>query len=117
MSAAPDATPLRVATLLNDRFADGQDVSWIWDVDYELAADTVKQCWTAGDRAEDMALRLKYAGWPAADAVARTPVSLLDSVLAGTAPGDAIFVIPTYTAMLDLRAELGRRGAAARFWE
>jgi UDP-N-acetylmuramyl tripeptide synthase len=117
VSGAPDAAPLRVAALLNDRFADGQDVSWIWDVDYELATGLVKQCWTAGDRAEDMALRLKYAGWPPADAVARTPASLLDSILAGTAPGDAVFVIPTYTAMLELRAELGRRGAAAKFWE
>ncbi|MCC7364746.1 MAG: DUF1727 domain-containing protein [Dehalococcoidia bacterium] len=108
---------LKVAVLLNDRFADGQDVSWTWDVDYELAAGEVGSCWVGGDRAEDMALRLKYAGWPAPGAVVHEPAALLDAIVAGTAPGDEVFVVPTYTAMLDLRAELVRRGAVGRFWE
>ncbi len=108
---------LRVAALLNDRFADGRDVSWIWDVDYELLTGNVAAAWAGGDRAEDMALRLKYAGWPAARAVAHDPGALLDAILAGTAPGDDVFMAPTYTAMLDLRAELRRRGAVGAFWE
>jgi UDP-N-acetylmuramyl tripeptide synthase len=103
--------------LLNDRFADGQDVSWIWDVDHELAREAVRACWVGGDRAEDMALRLKYAGWPKPGAVEHDPARLLDAVVAGTKPGDQVFVIPTYTAMLDLRAELQRRGAVGQFWE
>jgi len=102
---------LAVAGLLNDRFADGQDVSWIWDVDYELLAGRVVRCWAGGDRAEDLALRFDYAGWPAPLAVERAPGALLDAILAGTAPGERVFVIPTYTAMLDLRAELLRRKA------
>ena len=109
-------TALRVAVLLNDRFADGQDVSWIWDVDYELLAGAVTTCWAGGDRAEDVALRLKYAGWPAPRAVAHDPGALLHAILAATAPGDDVSVIPTYTAMLDLRAELTRRGATTSFW-
>ena len=108
---------VQVAILLNDRFADGQDVSWIWDVDYELLATTVAACWAGGDRAEDMALRLKYAGWPPPAGVEGQPSDLLDRVHEETARGDLVFVIPTYTAMLDLRAELAERGAVSRFWD
>ncbi|MCK9517922.1 MAG: MurT ligase domain-containing protein [Dehalococcoidia bacterium] len=113
----PEVGKLKVAVLLNDRFADGQDVSWTWDVDYELLRGSVHTCWAGGDRAEDMALRLKYAGWPAPGAVVQNPSTLLDGILAETEPGDQVFVIPTYTAMLDLRAELQRRGAVGQFWE
>ncbi len=104
---------LKVALLLNDRFADGQDVSWIWDVDHELLAGSVELCWAGGDRAEDLAVRLKYAGWTAPGLVTHSPAALLDAVLAETVAGDDVFVIPTYTAMLDLRQELLERGAVA----
>ena len=104
---------LKVALLLNDRFADGQDVSWIWDVDHELLAGLIATTWAGGDRAEDLALRTKYAGWPKPSAVEHHPAALLDAILAGTGPGDEVFVIPTYTAMRDLREELHRRGAVA----
>ncbi|MCL4240772.1 MAG: DUF1727 domain-containing protein [Dehalococcoidia bacterium] len=113
MAAKDGGASLNVALLLNDRFADGQDVSWIWDVDHELVAGQVARCWLGGDRAEDLAVRVKYAGWPAPGAVAHEPGKLLDAILAGTAPGDQVFVVPTYTAMLDLRAELARRGAVS----
>ena len=78
-----DAPSFASPLLLNDRFADGQDVSWIWDVDYEPLAGRVATCWAGGDRAEDMALRLKYAGWPAPQAVEHDPSALLDRILAG----------------------------------
>jgi UDP-N-acetylmuramyl tripeptide synthase len=107
---------LPVAVLLNDRFADGRDVSWTWDVDFELLAGRVSDCWAGGDRAEDMALRLKYAGWPPPGVVAHAPAAILDATVAGTVAGDDVFVIATYTAMLDLRAELQRRGTASAFW-
>ncbi|MEX1103115.1 MAG: MurT ligase domain-containing protein, partial [Dehalococcoidia bacterium] len=114
---APPAGSLKVAVLLNDRFADGQDVSWIWDVDYELLADEVTACWAGGDRCEDVALRLKYAGWPEPMGVEREPGGLLQRLLSGTERGEDVFVVPTYTAMLDLRAALARRGAVSPFWE
>ena len=110
-------TPLRVAVLLNDRFADSRDVSWIWDVNFEVLAARVGTCWAGGERAEDMALRLKYAGWPGATKVVRTPAALLDSLVSDCDEGTDVFVLPTYTAMLDLRAELVRRGAAQPYWE
>ena len=54
--------PAEVAFVLNDRFADGRDVSWIWDVDFERLVGRVERCWAGGIRAEDAALRLRYAG-------------------------------------------------------
>jgi UDP-N-acetylmuramyl tripeptide synthase len=105
--------PLKLALLLNDRFADGQDVSWIWDVDHEHLAGSVGAWWAGGDRAEDLAVRLKYARWPEPGVVTHSAAALLEAILAGTAPGEDVFVIPTYTAMLDLREELARRGAVA----
>ena len=65
-SVGGGVSALRVAVLLNDRFADSRDVSWIWDVNFEGLSSRVGACWSGGDRAEEMALRLKYAGWPAA---------------------------------------------------
>ncbi len=115
--AAIDRPALNVAVLLNDRFADGQDVSWIWDVDFEPLAPRIANAWVAGDRVEDIALRLRYAGWPAPNATVRRPGELLDAILASTTPGEDIFVLPTYTSMVDLRAELVRRHAAPRFWQ
>ncbi len=113
----PTGAALKVGVLLNDRFADGQDVSWTWDVDYESLATKVSYCWAGGDRAEDMALRLKYARWPVPSATIGEPATFVDAVLSATSPGDDVFLVPTYTAMLDLRTELERRGAAARFWQ
>ncbi len=99
-----------VAFVLNDRFADGRDVSWIWDVEFERLAGRVARCWVAGERAEDAALRLRYAGWPAPAAVMRAPAAFLDALAEESHPGAAT-VLVTYTALLDLRAELARRGA------
>jgi UDP-N-acetylmuramyl tripeptide synthase len=107
---------LKVAVLLNDRFADGQDVSWTWDVDFELLAEDVGTCWSGGERFADMALRLKYAGWPQPAGAAAAPAAVLDAILASTGQGERVFVIHTYTAMLDFRAELQRRGALGAFW-
>lgn len=98
---------VNAAMLLSDRFADGQDVSWIWDVDYELLAKTVATCWCGGTRAEDIALRLKYAGWPVPTVVTRDVSALLRDIVANATAGRDIFVIATYTAMLDLRQALG----------
>ena len=117
LRAVDGGAGLHVAALLNDRFADGRDVSWTWDVDFELLAGRIASCYAGGDRAEDMALRLKYAGWPTPRNVAHGPARLLDAIVRGTPVGADVFVIPTYTAMLGLRAELAKRGVAGQFWK
>jgi UDP-N-acetylmuramyl tripeptide synthase len=100
---------------LNDRIADGRDVSWVWDADFELLAGGVRRVICAGTRAPEMALRLKYAGWSerSIEVVPEIEASL-DRALAD-APG-RIFALPTYTALLELRKLLAARGLAEEFW-
>jgi UDP-N-acetylmuramyl tripeptide synthase len=100
---------------LNDLIADGRDVSWIWDADFELLAGSVRRVTCAGTRAPEMALRLKYAGWPQ-DAIAVEPAieDSLDRAVA-EAPGQ-LFALPTYTALLELHRLLSGRGLTEEFW-
>jgi lipid II isoglutaminyl synthase (glutamine-hydrolysing) len=101
---------------LNDRIADGRDVSWVWDADFELLATSVRRVTCAGTRAPEMALRLKYAGWPddRIEVEAQIEPSLDRAVAA--AP-ERLFALPTYTALLELRKLLSSRGLAKEFWE
>jgi len=100
---------------LNDRIADGRDVSWIWDADFELLAGGVRRVICAGARAPEMALRLKYAGWPQ-EAIEVVPGigASLDAAVAGSQ--GRVFALPTYTALLELRKLLADRGLAKEFW-
>ena len=102
---------------INDLTADGRDISWLWDVDFEMLAGRVRRVIVSGLRAEDMALRLKYAGVdPAALELRRDLGAAFD---AGTAAanGSPLYILPTYTAMLQLRAVLQRRGVVRGFWD
>jgi UDP-N-acetylmuramyl tripeptide synthase len=100
---------------LNDRIADGRDISWVWDADFELLTGAVRRVTCAGTRAPEMALRLKYAGWPV-DSIEVIPAiePALDSAIAA-APG-TLFALPTYTALLELHKLLSSRGLAEEFW-
>ncbi|HET7588694.1 MAG TPA: Mur ligase family protein [Solirubrobacterales bacterium] len=102
---------------LNDRIADGRDVSWIWDADFELLAGGVRRVVCCGTRAPEMALRLKYAGWPQ-EAIEVVPgiEASLDAAVAATGAGSSLFALPTYTALLELRKLLADRGLAQEFW-
>jgi UDP-N-acetylmuramyl tripeptide synthase len=101
---------------LNDRIADGRDVSWIWDADFEVLAGRVRRATCAGTRAEEMALRLKYAGIDAELVVERDLERSLDGAVASAA-GERLYALPTYTALLELRDLLSRRGLARRWSE
>jgi len=99
---------------LNDGIADGRDISWIWDADFELLADRAGHVTCSGTRAEEMALRLKYAGFEGPIAVERELGPSLDSAVA-SANGGRLFALPTYTALLELRDLLADRGLAGRW--
>jgi lipid II isoglutaminyl synthase (glutamine-hydrolysing) len=101
---------------LNDGIADGRDISWIWDADFEVLAGRVRRATCSGTRAEEMALRLKYAGIDSELAVDRDLGRSLDGALAAAA-GERVFALPTYTALLELRDLLARRGLAKRWSE
>ncbi len=112
-----DASPgLDLWIALNDRTADGHDVSWIWDADFELLAGRVGRIVCAGTRAPEMALRLKYAGVP--DSAMTIEASIDRSLDAALAVANGrLFALPTYTALLELRDLLARRGLATSYWE
>jgi lipid II isoglutaminyl synthase (glutamine-hydrolysing) len=102
---------------LNDRIADGQDVSWIWDVDFEQLVPAVEHVVVSGDRAADLRLRLKYAEVPA------DRIEVVDSwrealhrAARATPAGQTLFILPTYTAMLELRKVLAREGGLQPYW-
>jgi len=115
LEAGRRGTSLNVWLALNDGIADGRDVSWIWDADFELLSDSVDRITCAGTRAAEIALRLKYAGWPAGriDVIADIDESL-DQAL--STAGERLFALPTYTALIELRTLLARRGLVGEFW-
>jgi UDP-N-acetylmuramyl tripeptide synthase len=108
--------PLHLLLALNDRAADGEDVSWIWDAEVERAGGIAARVTVGGTRAYDLALRLKYAGISPAR-VEPDPAAALEAALVATPPGETLYVVPTYTAMLAVRAELERRGHTPHYWE
>ena len=101
---------------LNDKIADGRDVSWIWDADFEVLAGRVRRITCSGTRAEEMALRLKYAGIDAELDVQRDLGDSLDAAVRNAA-NERVYALPTYTALLDLRDLLADRGLAKRWSE
>ncbi len=110
--------PLYPFIVINDRYADGTDVSWLWDADFEPLVPHIARVVTSGTRAHDMAVRLKYAG-VAADRLHTEPdlARALDTALQGLPAGAGLAVLPTYTAMLELRRVFAQRGWVRQFWE
>ncbi len=154
-----------ILLVLNDNIADGQDISWIWDVDFERIKGHTRTLIVAGTRALDLALRLKYAGinekdmtiippaplraqknsisvgirlrgrnkqkQKATDADAQSAQALqlsespqlyelknaLDSALTQTPAGETLFIVPTYTGLLEIQHELEQRGLTPHYWE
>ncbi len=103
---------------LNDRIADGRDVSWIWDVDFEPVLERADRIVVSGERAAELALRFTYAGFPR-ERLELVPDlgAALDRGLELTPVGGELAVLPTYTAMLELRAIATARGLTRPYWE
>jgi UDP-N-acetylmuramyl tripeptide synthase len=99
-----------VLAVLNDKVADGRDVSWIWDADFEVLAPRLRRATCSGTRAAEMALRLKYAGVPVERIAVEPDLGRALDRATAAAPG-RLFALPTYTAMLALRETLVARGA------
>ncbi len=153
--------------VLNDNIADGRDISWIWDVDFERIQGRLASLTVGGSRAFDLALRLKYAGVDPEEMtiVPSTPLrslkraastrsqraprrggrgrsvpattlaeqvrataggeqpqrhglaAALDTAIAQTPAGDTLFIVPTYTGLLEIHREFERRGLTPHYWE
>lgn len=113
------ATPPRLALVaLNDAVADGRDVSWIWDVDYEPLLAGLERVVASGGRAAELGLRFRYGGLDdAAIEVIPDLEQALDRALALTPAGGELVILPTYTAMLALRRVIAGRGHVRNFWD
>ena len=112
-----DEEECKIAFLLNDRYADGTDISWIWDVAFERLTDmdALREVYLSGTRAEDMALRFLYAGFPQEKLhVQKDYGKLMEEATAHKLP---VFVMPTYTAMLALRSTISKTYGYKQFWE
>ena len=114
LAAVPEAAAV---FCLNDGTADGTDVSWIWDAGFErlFSGGQRREIIVSGTRADDMRLRLKYAG--ADDGDVRTVRGTAELAGAIAALRGQVCVMPTYTAMLPLRAELASRVGRKEFWK
>src|SRR5262249_46818752 len=110
--------PRTLLVALNDEIADGRDISWIWDVDFEPLLGSLDRLVATGERAAELALRFKYAGLPAgAIEVEPSLEEALDRGLELTPAGGELVALPTYTAMLALRDLVAQRGFVRPYWE
>jgi lipid II isoglutaminyl synthase (glutamine-hydrolysing) len=110
--------PSLAVVALNDDIADGRDVSWIWDVDFEPLVAGLERLVATGARAQELALRFKYGGLdPGRIEVVPSLERALDRGLELTPSGGELVVLPTYTAMLALRRIVTGRGLARHYWE
>jgi UDP-N-acetylmuramyl tripeptide synthase len=112
-----------VLIAINDNDADGRDVSWLWDVDFEMLANARAKgaaedasFTISGIRAEDMAVRLKYAELSVGPVIPDRKAAIR-AALEATPPGETLYVLPTYTAMLEIRKTLSELGYTHVFWE
>ncbi len=156
-----EEAPRHVLLVLNDNIADGRDISWIWDVDFERMVNQTATLVLGGTRALDLALRLKYAGVAPEEMmiVPTTPlralrredatrnrnsrarknsqagtqiiepklevgtdrrygmVEAINRAVQQTPAGETLFVIPTYTGLLEIHRELEQRGLTPHYWE
>ena len=103
---------------LNDNSADGKDVSWIWDANFEKLAEMselIPEIYVSGIRSGDMAVRLKYAGIDENKLrVFEDYDELISAVTSQTLP---VIIMPTYTAMMELRAKMSAAFGGKEFWE
>jgi UDP-N-acetylmuramyl tripeptide synthase len=110
--------PRLAVVALNDAIADGRDVSWIWDVDFEPLLAGLDHVVATGDRAAELALRFAYGGMDeAAIEVESNLERALDRGLELTPNGGELMVLPTYTAMLGLQRVVAGRGLTKPYWE
>lgn len=98
---------------VNDRIADGRDVSWLWDVDFESSLPEGKEVMICGIRAYDMAVRLKQAGFQVS-LVEQSIPEVLSQVMKGDFSN--VVIIPTYTALFEVRSALTKYGEVPRIW-
>lgn len=111
------AKDLMLMVALNDKIADGRDISWVWDADFEGLSGRADSIVCSGTRATEMALRLKYAGIDTGGLDIESDLGKALDLSLTNAGRQRLIIMPTYTALLELQGLLARRGAVERYWE
>ena len=105
-----DKKPKNILFALNDNFADGTDVSWIWDAEMEITRDIAKDVVITGIRGEDMQLRLKYADYDMKKVTFEKNIpKALETSIETLPAGETLYILPTYSAMLEIRKVLSNK--------
>lgn len=107
LSTVKDLKGKDLLILLNDRIPDGLDVSWIWDINFEEILNKEFNVGVSGDRVYDMALRLKYA--EQFTHIDPSPEVMLNKMIEALEPDETLYILPNYSAMLDVRKILTGR--------
>lgn len=105
-----------ILILINDKIADGRDVSWLWDVDFEKLKNKNQMFFVSGTRGTDMGLRLKYAGINDFQLYDDLEESL-STALENTQSKETLTIVATYTALLELKRLLAKKQLSVDFWE
>ena len=93
----------KILIAINDEYADGRDISWLWDSDFEKLKNTTHPIITSGKRAHDVAVRLKYAGIPATNiTIEPSEEKAIATILKTCKDNDKITILPSYTALLKI---------------
>lgn len=109
-AADPNA---RILVAINDNYADGRDVSWLWDAEFDVLSTHKKTMFVSGCRAADMAVRLKYGGVAAPNIKVNAELGeALREALSATAAGETLWILPTYTCLLELQKIVRALGVA-----
>lgn len=107
---------LDILAILNDKIADGRDVSWIWDTNWEVLSSKVNSIYVSGTRAWDMATRLKYAGFKLSkNNVEENILSSINFTMKNTNTKNTLIILPTYTALLKLQKLLPKMGDTTKW--
>jgi len=102
--------------MLNDNYADGRDVSWIWDVDFEkISTLKIEDVFVSGIRMYDMAVRLKIAGLHVDKFILEENYEKLTEKIKGST-SKKIYILATYTAMINYRKHLHSKGYINKLW-
>ena len=112
--------PVRICYALNDNIADGVDISWLWDVNFEnleTLGENLRAMYTCGSRGADMAVRIKYAGLQVEyQKEPRTIGEVLNQIIEQMENGETLVVLPSYTAMFEVRSFLQEKINMKEFW-
>jgi UDP-N-acetylmuramyl tripeptide synthase len=116
-----DRAAKKIVMILNDNFADGTDISWIWDANFEKIvsfSEYIEDLYVTGTRAEELALRLKYAGYDVDKIIIEKEfAAVIEVIIPENKHNTPVYILPTYTAMFDFRKALAKKYKIRKFWK